>query len=345
MELSEFYLQNLLTAQEALEIEKTINDDGLKLKGMNMPDPVTMYQAYQTGKKIYDMFKGSGGGDGMQELMDYMKREFQLVKQLLNDVLHRLDELQIFIANEFRQLAVNNLSSILRIFNESYLTWRANPTDETVKAEAGSVLLKLREYNRNAQQYGFAHFHCIWLAVLYENSLLTLLQKPKDEIQRILNNHGDYFKDGVDTSIKGSLMNIYLQKLNSIKKLSEKFGSPIDYVSTYERQEGRYERTYRQILKITGSLYAGYSFDLKDPVVISEYFDGGSIAGGSHGGGGKALLNASISAAELNLGAIRKSYNVARNNYLKTQLPELNDCKLAVDTCQFYHDELRKMID
>jgi hypothetical protein len=339
MDLKLFYSQNQMTLDEAVAIEKKHAESEMDFEKLFVPDPGTIIQAYEFGKSVYDMF---GGGDGdLDEVLDYMKREFKIVKQLLNDVLLKLNELKVFIKEESRINAVNNLGSILRIFNESYSTWYKNPNDEHLKTEASDVLLKLREYNRTAQEHGYAHFHTIWIAVLYERSLLKLLKKPSDEVQRIFLNHAIYFNEALSNAITGSITYIFLQKVEEIKQLDLKFSTK-EYNKIYNEDAGvLFQNTFSQKLVIKGDLYSGYEYSIKNPVLIARTRTEGHVSGGSGGGGHKSVLE--IQGVDVDFAKIINSYKKARKVYLNTLFPQYMDMKKAVETCQFYYNEIVKM--
>jgi hypothetical protein len=328
MNLREFYLLDQISEADFETVERIVNSTS---KNVKYVDPATVYQAYQTGKAIFDMLNTKKSEQ--EKLMKYLKTELQLIKRLLYDVIERLEELKVFIHNEFRNHSVIKLGSILQIFEESYQTWWKFPNQLNVQ-EASDTFLKLREYNRDAQKYGYAHFNCIWLGVIHEIILLYYFDRPKDEVARILYNHSTYFKNANDAAISGSVK----QSLNfaalQIKLLRDKYPAKT-FVSEYwnPTTRGRCSFYMRQTLVIEGDLATGYNYSISEPVEIRRECEGG----GPH----KELV--SLNANKLDLGSIIDSYNNARLHYLNKLVIDYQDCKTSSETCTYYATQLDSM--
>lgn len=332
MEVNEFYISQLLPEKELYKLQNQL----AKIKVQLPPDPATIYQAYQTGKTIYNLFKKQKGKK--DELMYYLKAEIAIIKQLLKDVLQKLEELKVFIAEQSRLEAVNNLESIQRIFQESYDTWWRYPRRDDVKKEVSEVSIRLKEYNRVAQKHGFAHYHTIWISIIYELMLLEYFDRPAKERKQILGNHADYFNEAQRAEVPGSIKFAVLSALHDIQVQSNLF-PPSQFHNDYGREIRSCYYTYRQTLTVTGSLTEGFKFSYGDPVQTGRSCE--SPAGGGGRGGGPRFSLIAPQSAEVDLTAIAARYTAARNHYLQQLLPKLQDITLALENCQYFEAELR----
>lgn len=335
MDLQQFYSIGYMTEKELNVLNNKIIAAEKKVA---VPDPATIYQAYQTGKAIYDLFKKKKGKK--DELMSYLKKELTLIKQLLYDVIAKLEELKVFIRQESRENAVNNLESIIRIFNESYNTWWEQSRREDVKREVSEVNIRLKEYNRVAQKHGFAHFHTIWIGVIYELVLLEYFERPKQEVKTILLNHSEYFKEGLQPTINGSIKQAYLLASQNIKTQNDQFPST-QYHNQFSVTNRNCYITYKQTLTISGNLIDGFSFAVSDPVELRRECESPRGGGSDRAGGPRNLLVAKMD-IDTNFNAIISNYNSARLNYLNILLPLYKDTIIALENCEFYYKELQQ---
>lgn len=328
MNLEEFYKNFIMNDEELNIIEENI------FKPSNQElvyDPATIYQAYQTGIKIYEIF--SKKKDKNEELINYLKHEFNLIKQLLNDVLLKLEELKVLIKEESRINALNNLESIIRIFNESYSTWLKYPNREDVKKEVSEVNIRLKEYNRIAQNHGYAHFHTIWCGIVIELLLLHYLRRPKEEIKTILSNHAGYFKSCLNPLLNNSIKNSYIKLAEKIENENKKYPSK-QFENKFSERRKSCDIDYHQVLNVTGSLFEGYDFAESGPNITSKICEGGQGPRGGHG------IVTSFNFNNQNFNEIRNKYINARINYLNNLLPNFKDLSIALDTCNYFHNIL-----
>jgi hypothetical protein len=331
-----------MSAIEFYEKEFAFNNEAYKtlirLQGKTSPkavDPGTVIAAIETGKKIYDLFNKKKGKK--DEMIAYMKKEFAAIKKLLGQVLNELEELKVLVNSQIRDFTVNNLDSVIKIFNESYDTWWKYSNRDDIKREVAETYSKLKEYVRVAEQYGYAHFNTIWVAVMYEYTILDYYGRPKTERVEILKGHQQYFQEALNPGIAGSIVNSLNATAGQIVTLNNNYPA-LQHTNVWSRQVGINYITYNQTLTISGSVLTGFAINLGEVIEVGRQRDTdtrpGCVRCKEESEQLKALLN--FKAKNIDFNATINNYNSALRMYSTVLLPSLNELRAGKQGLETY---------
>lgn len=182
-------------------------------------DPSTVIAVFKTGQEIYKNFKKDKKDEG--NFARYIRQEFETIKKLLGDVLVSMNDLKVFIKDEFVKESLIKLEAIIIVFEQQYQTWWDYPNRNNSIESSSDIFNKLRQYNIEAQKRGYAHYNTIWLAVICELVMHEYHETPNEEMQSVLKDHIQYFENGLNAKLEGSIVNA----LQTNRKEYEKFKS------------------------------------------------------------------------------------------------------------------------
>jgi hypothetical protein len=303
-------------------------------------DPGTIMATAKMGKEIMDLletgqsFAAWFGKGKKDKLYGYLKKELSYIKQLLHETLNRLEDLKVLVKTEIRNLTIFHLESVMRMVDESYNTWWDRKENQEIRLEANECYLKLREYLNLSQNYGFGHFNTIWVAIVYQLMLLDYLNKPHEEVSKILSYHLPYFRDALNENLPGSITNAALQVKATIVSHANSFPEK-SFRREYTERTRSADITYEETLIVTGNIYKGFTFQTTPPKQIGYERLIGDHGGG--GGGHKFMWKPDVQlAVSGEFDQYKNYYTAAQSHYLNVLLPRLRELEAAKNGIDSY---------
>ncbi|MGE7775203.1 hypothetical protein ACQKLP_10795 [Chitinophaga sp. NPDC101104] len=341
MSASQFY-ESRFQQLTALADQYPISVNSTKMLAPIPVDPGTVMAALETGRKVMGLLRKRKGKNN--ELMDYLKKEIAFIKQLLYDVLDRLEELKVLVKAEFRALAINNLEEIIRMVDESYITWWDRRAEPETRQEANIYYLQLRQYLNVSQNYGYSHYNTVWMAIVYELMFLDYFDKPAQEIASIMRNHVTFYESAINPKLPGSISAALLQQKADAVEFAKKYPEQTYSRSYTERDSRDYrEYFYTEAMIVKGNIFEGFTFQITPPKLERVERLGGGGSGG--GGGPKNNLPPDIRTIDKqNFDSVRNYYYAGQSYYSNELLPRINELQGAKDGIGSYIEILKEII-
>jgi hypothetical protein len=274
-----------------------------------------------------------------KKFLDEIREKIDRTINLLERVIHLLEDLKVFVREEFRYYVESELLAVMQTIKINDKDWiiklesKKESSIREVKDQVVPLYSTLQIASRRAFRYGYKHFLYMINAYGLEIRLAKFLDKDVSAIKEISADYKFYFEEC--KSIDNPDKETFGTELSSILSNSEEVASK--YIpNTLEWKEymrdGECDLTFKVTLIITGSINTGFSYNPSRQLIRQHCTRGD---GGRAGKGALHFSSNSILDNHPTVEQVINDYNYHQNLYNEYTIKatKLKECIDAINLC------------